>query len=259
MPTAAVLLDFREPPPLEVMAATFERAAGFPRPAALRLAQRARWFAWENAPAEAAAAVCRGLVEAGLSARVVPQSAIVPPSNPRRVHVLKLDEAALGVQLKYTGPPEWIPWLGVLVLSAGAIKTETIKKEVVETVTTHGERFVDERVQVDISRTILADLYAQAADGKLHYIRLNCHEVNYAQTIGGSIQEGWREKFALLLARLGLKATAALVSPETESLLAAGLMPDAAGLNPYFAGDADFTQYNRWLATRKRLEPDLRS
>jgi hypothetical protein len=56
-----------------------------------------------------------------------------------------------------------------------------------------------------------------------------------------------------------LKATAALVSPETESLLAAGLMPDAAGLNPYFAGDSDFTQYNRWLATRKRLEPGLRS
>jgi hypothetical protein len=253
MSTAAVLLDAREPPPLEVAAAIFEQAGGFPRPAALRLAQRARWFAWENAPTQAAAAVCRGLVEAGYSARVVAQHDLVPQAAPRRVHVLQLDEAALGVQLKYTGPPEWIPWANVLVLSAGAIKTETTKTEVHETVTAHGQLLVDSRVQVDISRTILADVYALGTGGGLHYFRLNSHEVNYAQTIGGSIQEGWREKFALLLARLGLKATAALISPETESLLAAGLIPDAASPSPYFAGESDFAQYNRWLATRQRL------
>jgi len=253
MSTAAILLETRDSVPVDLLAAAFEQGAAFPRPAALRLAQRARWFAWENAPADAASKVCQSLLDAGISARVVPQSAIVPVSTPRRVHVLNLDEAALGVQLKYTGPPEWIPWPNVLVLSAGAIKTETTKTEVHETVTTHGQLLVDSRVQVDISRLILADVYAQAADGVLHYFRLNSREVNYAQTIGGSIQEGWREKFALLLARLGLKATSALVSPETESLLAAGLVPDAAVPSPYFASEADFAQYNRWLATRKRL------
>jgi hypothetical protein len=253
MSTAAVVFQTSQSVPTDLLAGVFETAAGFPRPAALRLAQRSRWFVWENAPAAAADKVADGLVEAGFAARTVPQESVVPPSAPRRVHVLSLDEAALGVQLKYTGPPEWIPWPGVLVLSAGAIKTETTKTEVHETVTAHGQLLVDSRVQVDISRTVLADVYALGASGTLHYFRLNSHEVNYAQTIGGSIQEGWREKFALLLARLGLKATAALVSPETESLLAAGLVPDAASPSPYFADETEFAQYNRWLATRKRL------
>ena len=194
MSTAAVLFDDRELPPTEVVAEVFERQAGFPRPAALRLATRARWIAWEHAPADAAAAVCAGLAAGGLSARVVPQSAVVAAAPPRRVHVLKLDGDALGVQLKYTGPPEWIAWTDVLVLSAGAIKTETTKKEVNELVTAHGERYTDERVQVDISRKILADIYAQVpGHAELLYLRLNSREVNYAQSIGGSIQEGWRK------------------------------------------------------------------
>jgi hypothetical protein len=251
MPTSAVLLDLAdEGPPSEVLADIFERQAAFPRPVALRLAARARWFVWENAPEEAAAAVAQGLSAAGYSARAVPQAAVVPATAPRRVHVLKLENDALGVQLKYTGPPQWIPWNQVLVLSAGAIKSQSAKSQTSETQLVSGERIVDTRVQVDITRAILADIYASLHD-ELLYLRLNCHEVNYAETIGGSIHEGWREKFSLLLARLGLRATSALVSRETEALLAAGLVPDAAAISPYFASEEEFSQYNRWLATTR--------
>jgi len=252
MTTSAVLVDSGELPPPEVLAEAFERCAAFPRPVALRLAQRAKWFLWEDAPAAAAQALGQGLSAAGYATRVVPQGAIVAPSNPRRVHVLKIEGDVLGVQLKYTGPPTWIAWTDVLVLSAGAIRSETTRRETTEVQLLDGERIVDTRLQTDIERAILTDIYALAA-GELLYLRLNCHEVNYAQTIGGSIKEGWREKFSLLLARLGLRASAALVSPQTEALLAAGMVPDAAVPSPYFAGEEEFAQYNRWLVTRKRL------
>jgi hypothetical protein len=253
MSTCAVLFDRPdETPPSETLADIFQQQAAFPRPVALRLAARARWFVWENAPQEPAAAVARGLSAAGFAARALPQSAVVPATAPRRVHVLKLEDGALGVQLKYTGPPQWIAWNQVLVLSAGAIKSHTTKSHSSETQLLHGERIVDTRVQVEITRAILADLIVDA-DGELLHLRLNCHEVNYAETIGGSIHEGWREKFSLLVARLGLRATSALISRETEALLAAGLVPDDAAINAYFASEEEFTLYNRWLATRKRL------
>jgi len=255
MTTCAVLLDQAgELPPPDLLADVIETQAGFPRPAAVRLATRARWFIWENAPAESAQAVAQGLSAAGFATRAVPQGAVVPPTNPRRVHVLNLEGDALGVQLKYTGPLTWIPWDEVLVLSAGAIKTETRTTEVRETVVARGIVVVDSRVQVDLERAILAEIYATAPSlGELLCLRLNSREVNYAQTIGGSINESWREKFSLLLARLGLRATSAAVSPQTEALLAAGLMPDNAALNPYFSSEEEFALYNRWLATRKRL------
>jgi hypothetical protein len=254
MTGAAVLFEQIELPPPEAVAEVFEREAQFPRPVALRLAQRAKWFAWENAPAAAAAAVCRGLIAGGLPARVIPQASVVPAASPRRIHTLQLDGDALGVQLKYTGPPQWIDWSDVLVLSAGAIKAETRKLEVHETLTSRGLRLVDERVQVDITRTILADIYARLSGREeLLHLRLNSHEMNYAQAIGGSAQEGWREKFSLLLARLGLKATAAFVSPQMEALLAARLVPDDAQPSAYFADEDEFSQFNRWLATRKLL------
>ncbi len=252
MTTSAVLIDSGELPPPEVLAEAFEHCAAFPRPVAQRLAQRAQWFLWENAPAAAAQAVGRGLAAAGYGVRVIPQAAVVPANSPRRVHVLSLDGDALGVQLKYTGPPTWIAWNEVLVLSAGAIRSETTTRETSEIQLLHGERIVETRTQTDIERAILADLYAVAA-GELLYLRLHCHEVNYAQTIGGSIKEGWREKFSLLLARLGLRATSALVSPQTAGLLAAGLVPEAAVPSPYFAGEEEFALHSRWLATRKRL------
>src|SRR5262245_15838165 len=236
MATCAVLLERGgDLPPPELLAEIFERQAGFPRAAAQRLAARARWFLWENAPAEAAQALAEGLSASGYPARAVPQGAVVPPTNPRRVHVLSLQEGALGVQLKYTGPLTWIPWNEVLVLSAAAIKSETRTTEVQETVVARGHVVVDTRVQVDLERAILADIYATSPSlGELLCLRLNSREVNYAQTIGASINESWRDKFSLILARLGLRATSALISPQTESLLAAGLIPDAAALNPYF-------------------------
>jgi hypothetical protein len=250
--TSAVLLESSELPPPDVLAEAFERCAAFPPPVAVRLAHRAKWFLWENAPSAPAQVLGQGLTAAGYATRVVPQSAVVAAAPPRRVHVLKLDGDALGVQLKYTGPPTWILWQDVLVLSAGAIRTETTRRETTEVLLLSGERMVDTRTLTDIERAVLADIYVLSA-GELLYLRLNCHEVNYAQTTGGSVKEGWREKFSLLLARLGLRATSAVISPQTEALLAAGMIPDAALPSPYFTSEDEFAQYNRWLVTRKRL------
>jgi hypothetical protein len=249
----AVLLQSHELPPATLVASVLVERAGLPRPVAMRLAGRGKWIVWENAPADPARSVAQALTLAGAPAEVVPQQHVVPSIASRRVHVLHLDGDALGVQLRYSGPPELVAWDDVLVISAGAIRSETTRTEKTETIVGRGHRVTDTRTIVDINRTILADIYAHQADGSLLYIRMNCQEINYAQTIGASVTAGWRDKFALLLARLGLRSQRALVSPQTEALLAAGMAADACTLNPYFGDEDEFALYNRWLATRQRL------
>jgi hypothetical protein len=250
--SSAVILDSYELPPATLVATLLVQYAGLPRPVAMRLAGRGKWLVWENAAAEPAQIVAEALATAGAPARVIDQRDVVPPQTPRRVHVLNIDGPQLGVQLRYTGPLEQVEWSDVLVISAGAIRTEKKTIETTETVVGRGHRITDKRTKVEISRTILADLYAQTRDGLLS-IRMNCQEINYAQTIGGSIHEGWREKFAVLLARLGMRSPRALISRQTETLLAAGMALDACTIHPYFSDEEEFGVYNRWLATRQRL------
>jgi hypothetical protein len=219
----------------------------------MRLAGRARWIVWEDAPEASALAVASGLSSAGYRVTVVRQGDVVPSLTPRRVHVIKPEAEALGLQLKYTGPLERIAWPNVLVLSAGAIREEKTKTEHVEVDLGRQGKYIEKRTKVDITRTVLADLYANAQNGSLLYVRLHCQEVNYAKSIGATVHDSWREKFAALLARLGLRATSAAISPQTEALLAAGMVPDACTTSAYFADEDEFALYNRWLATRKRL------
>jgi hypothetical protein len=170
--------------------------------------------------------------------------------------VLALDDQHLGVQLKYSGPPEWVAWNDVLAISAGAFKKETKKTEVVETMIGHGQMIVDERVQIDIARDLVVELFALPLADRTRtlHIRLHSQEVNYAQTMGGTIHESWREKFALLVAKLGLRAEGALVSPQTEALVASGMHPQNCTVNPYFADEAEFAAHNRWLLTRRNAQ-----
>jgi hypothetical protein len=262
MSACAVILEhFRgEPlvsralPDRGVVAAILSQHGGMPPPVANKLAERAAAIVWENASQSAAAAVAKALTAVGFPARLIAQSHVVDIAAPRRVHMLSLEGEHLGVQLKYNGPPEAVAWNDVLVISAGVFMDE--KKRVVQTGThvVNGLVVHDERVQLDLTRNILVELFAVPLSDRsaLVHIRLNSHEFNYAQTFGGSIHEGWREKFSLLVAKLGLRAERALVSPITEALLAAEMMPQSCGLDPYFRSEEDFSAYNRWLLARKR-------
>ena len=254
MSTSAILVnDGQALPPVPLLTTIFEQQVSLPRPVAMRLAGRARWIVWEDAPHTSAQAVADGLSSAGYRVAVVAQSDVVPTLTPRRVHIVKPEVEALGLQLKYSGPLEHIAWPDVLVLSAGAIREEKTKTEHVEVDLGRQGKYIETRTKVDITRTILADLYVTTASGSLLYVRLHCQEVNYAQSIGASAHESWRDKFAVLVARLGLCATSAAISPQTEALLAAGMVPDACTTSAYFADEDEFAIYNRWLATRKRL------
>lgn len=237
-----------------VVAAILAQHGGMPPPVANKLAERASAIVWENAPQSAAAAVAKALTAVGFPARVIAQSHVVDIAAPRRVHVLSLDGEQMGVHLKYNGPPEPVAWNDILVISAGVFMDE--KRRVVQTETRleHGVVVPDERVQLDLTRNILVELLAVPLSDRsaLMHIRLNSHEFNYAQTFGGTIHEGWREKFSLLVAKLGLRAERALVSPITEALLAAEMMPQACALDPNFRGEEEFSAYNRWLLARKR-------
>jgi hypothetical protein len=242
---------FAEP---AVVAAVLLQHAGAPPAMAMKLAKLGGGIPLENAPAPQAEAVATALAAAGHPARVIPQEKVPPRTMPRRVHVLTLDGDALGLQLKYSGPPEWIEWRDVLVISAGAITKETVKTITHETRDMHGGLHLDQRTQVDLQRQVIAELYADSAHGtRLVHIRLSCHEVNYAKTLGATIHETWREKFSVLLAKLGMKSERASISPQTEALLAAGMVPSDAALDPYFATEDDFAAYNRWLLCRHRL------
>ncbi|MEX2174059.1 MAG: hypothetical protein WD872_06835 [Pirellulaceae bacterium] len=252
---SAVLLRQEPFPDRSLVAALLAEQTGFPAPVAAKLASRgAHGIVWEYAPQSAAQGVAAGLTAVGFPALVADQDQVPQPTQPRRVHLLQLDCDQLGVQLKYNGPPEWIAWHDVLVISAGAIRKENRKAELVEVTLHHGATIVEERVQVEIARDLLLDVFAQVAHGaeRLH-LRLHSHEVNYALTLGGTIHESWREKFALLVAKLGLRAERALVSPQTEALLAAGMSPENCALSPYFASEEDLAAYNRWLLARRLL------
>jgi hypothetical protein len=251
--SAAVILERWELPEAALVAALLAQHAGLPEPVAAKLARRSGAIVWENAPPNQAAALAGALSAAGFPARVIAQSQVAAPSTARRVHVLALDGEHLGVQLKYSGPPEWVAWNDVLAISAGAFKKETKKTEVVETMIGHGQVVVDERVQIDIARDLVVELFVLplADRARILHIRLHSQEVNYAQTMGGTIHESWREKFALLVAKLGLRAEAALISPQTEALVASGMQPQNCTVNPYFATEEDFAAHNRWLLTRR--------
>jgi hypothetical protein len=252
MSACAVLLDRFELPERSLVAAFLVQHAALPQPVADKLSRRATAIVWENAPGPAAGAVAGALSAAGKPARVVPQRLVPQETTPRRVHTLQLDGEQLGFQLKYSGPPEWVAPSDVLVISAGAFKTQTRKTEQTETYLMHGEVIRDERVQIDIARSVIADLFAVPAADRtaMLHVRLNSQEVNYAQTLGGTIHESWREKFSVLIAKLGLRAERALVSPQTEALLAAGMMPESCALDPYFNSDEEFAAYTRWLLCR---------
>jgi hypothetical protein len=107
-----------------------------------------------------------------------------------------------------------------------------------------------------VTRNIAADLFAVplADRSRLLHVRLSSHEFNYALTLGSTIHESWREKFAVLVAKLGLRAEWALISPQTEALLAAGMSPQNCDVNCYFDSDDEFAAYNRWLVARARAE-----
>jgi hypothetical protein len=203
-------------------------------------------------------ALAGALTASGFPAQMVAQSHVAAPSTPRRVHVLVLDGEHLGVQLRYSGPPEWVAWNDVLAISAGAFKTESKQTELVQmTVPLAGmPTITQERVQVEIARDLVVEFFGLplADRSRVLHVRLHCQEVNYAQTMGGTIHESWREKFSRLVAKLGLRAERALVSEQTEALVASGMQPQNCDVYPYFADEEEFAAHNRWLLTRKRSE-----
>lgn len=254
MTTYAVILDRYPLPDASLVGQVLVHQGGLPPPVAAKLAQRATAIVWENAPQPAASAVARSLSAQGFPARPIAQGYVPTLSTPRRVHWLALDGEHLGVPLKYNGSPESVAWNDVLVISAGAFKSETKRTVQTQTTLLNGEIVTDQRVEVDLTRNIVVDLFALplANRSELLHLRLNSHEFNYSQSSGGTIHEGWREKFALVVARLGLRAERALISPQTEALVAAGMLPHNSTVDPYFGSEEEFAAYNRWLLARKR-------
>jgi hypothetical protein len=251
----AVILERWQRPTDSLLVDLFARHGGLPPPVAKKLAERASGIVWENAPRPSADAIVAGLRELGFPAQVIAQSHIPPPSSPRRVHLLALDDEHLGVQLRYTGPLDAIAWNDVLTISAGAFQSEKSTTKTTVTTLSHGMVVVtDEHVQVDIARDLVVELFALplADRTQLLHIRLHSQEVNYAQSMGGTIQESWREKFSMLVAKLGLRAEQALVSEQTEALVASGMHPQLCTTYPYFESEAEFASHNRWLLARKR-------
>lgn len=252
--THAVLLEEYRPVPSPLLMAILEQQLKMPRQMAAKLSKTPSGHPIENVPEPQAKLIAEAITAGGHPARVIPQNQVVPATTPRRVHVLDLDGEMLGIQLRYSGAPEWVRWDDVLVLSCGAIRTETTKKEVVETAIARMGTITQEIYHTDITRNLLLEMFAVAAQSKqLLHVRLQCHEVNYAKTLGGTIHESWREKFAVLVAKLGLKSNNALISPQTEAMLAAGMVPASCQVNPYFDTEQDFVAYNRWLLNRQRL------
>ncbi|MDX1946915.1 MAG: hypothetical protein SFU86_16050 [Pirellulaceae bacterium] len=252
MPLSAVILEQSPPPPPAVLIDLLQRQ-GIPKPVAQKLARQSGEIVWEHAEAEPAAALAGALSNCGHPARVVSQADVPPVTRPRRVPRLDLDEPRLGIFVGYGDEPVWFAWEQVLVLSAGVFKSEKIESRAEEVRNVEGMLVgMERRVKVELERRIVADLFADEGT-ELRHFRLQSHELNYSQTMGGTALQSWREKFTLVLARLALRSAQALISPQTEALLAAGLIAADCQVDPYFEDDERFAAHNRWLVLRHRL------
>ena len=228
MTLQAVALDRYPLPERGLVASILVQHAGLPEPVAAKLAQRAAGIVWENAPQAAAEQWPRHSRHKVFRSRTIPQT-LRPndwASAARRV-LSSSDGEHLGIPLKYNGPPE----VGCVERRAGRLV-----------------RSVPDRKEADDRNPDASDPWrnrerpagAGRCDAK-HRGRsvrgspgrslaalaraASSHEFNYALTLGGTIHESWREKFAVLVAKLGLRAERALISPQTEALLAAGMTP----------------------------------
>jgi hypothetical protein len=255
----ALVLDDYVQPPVEQLSALFQAVCGWTRVDAMQRAARVRGILAERLAGPIAGQLATALTKAGMTASIVLQSAMPQTVRGRRVNLLLPEADRLGIRWTLTSQPQWHPWHEVLVMSAGVVFHEA-KEQVIrsEAVThywpRHAVELRTEVTQRDASRDLaMAAISLGTSPQAMQHLRIRAPEVEYATIFGDDVQPSSLQNFCLLLARIGLRATGASITPETMALIEAGHTSPRLPSNPRFAREDDFDDYQRWLVARHWL------
>lgn len=68
--------------------------------------------------------------------------------------------------------------------------------------------------------------------------------------LGNQMQPSALQNFCLVLARIGMHATSAMITDETIALISAANAKPVLPKSPRFKSEEEFDQYQRWLVTK---------
>ena len=259
MQLCAVILDAYSAPPTEKLAILFQAVCGWPRTDAMTRAARARGIVAERLPHITAQRLQEALQNLGFSAAVIDQRNVLPKVRARRVQLLLPEREQLGVRWTLTAKPQWYRWADVAVVSAGVVfhedREQVIETEAVEHLwPRHAMELRTEIKHRDTSRDIaMATISLGSSLANMEHLRIRAPEVEYSTVFGEASRPSALENFCLLLARVGLGASQALITPETVELISAANASPRLPKEPRFASETDFDDYQRWLLVRHAI------
>jgi hypothetical protein len=267
------------------VAPLYQKTLGMVRYDAVHLARQGRGLLVEDLSAAQAQALQAALAQAGYPTEVIAQEHVIRLGKAQRVRQLDIADHGLTVSFGYHEETEVLPWEGILLLAAGEIvKIEVQQKTqpgrrprfsgllgmgaLVSPLAFKAYMVAAKAYQDATARPVsterravthqLADVFATTRAGEYRHLRLNSRDLLYESILGAERLDQYRDNFRLVLAKLGTRAQQAMISPETQALVAG---PDAAAnsSDPYFGEEAEFDHYNRWLLQRlllARLNPE---
>ncbi|HEV3339869.1 MAG TPA: hypothetical protein VG125_05915 [Pirellulales bacterium] len=240
-----------ESPDWASLADTLGKELGWNRTEARCRVRRTGGILLENLDADAAERCRAACAEMGVTVAALPQSSVVVLPRPLRVHEVSLGDDALVVRVTDRDPEVSIAWERILLLAA--FQTTHVESYHNYRTVTHGQRAaVDlkiDRVQEQRPEPFV-DLFYTMPTASLDRIRLLSREMNYTRILGADAPDphvtikSRLAGFRLVVARIGTRASRAVIPPETLCFL--GGDKAAEGLVKLRNLD-DFDTYNRWL------------
>lgn len=247
--TAVVLEKYEQPPP-EKLAALLQAICGQSRIDALQRARRAKGILIDDLPPEQAEPLCAALTRIGWPARMVP-AARVRNFRCSRVQWVRAEETALAVRWTLTGQPQRYDWSAVLAISAAVVfqKREEKLYHLRDRPGVKGRVDLEPELETrDLSRDVaMATISLRGVGDEPVSLRLRAPELEYATILGDDVEDNAFASFCLLLARIGSRATHAVIAPETLELLAATAAHRHLPKEPRFASEEQFDAYAHWL------------
>jgi hypothetical protein len=242
-----------ETPDWAALTETLAKELGWNRTEARCRVRRTGGLLLENLD-EVAAERCRAACAAmGVTVDALPQSSVVVLPRAVRVHEVSLRDDALVVRVTDRDPEMSIAWERILLLAA----FETTRVESYHNYRTTGRGGDHGAVELKIDRVKeqrpepFVDVFYTTPEASLARIRLLSREMNYTRILGADAPDPHvtikfrMAGFRLVVARIGTRATRAVIPPETLRFLGGDKTADEKLVK---LRDMDnFDAYNRWL------------
>ena len=279
----AIIQKAYQKPDHEKLGPILQNVLKIPTYDAMRMARLGRGIIAEKLEKEKADALQASLTENGFEVFTIPQEKVITIDKPLIVRRIEITEDHLGVVKGYTGKPEPVLWTNIYLVSAGEIiqkeeqrlKYRKKKKkrlggfkmalmamvDPLSTMVILAKDSLKQKKEKEIIKihTLsytqqVADIFCLSASGEYLHIRLRSRDMYFDKILGDRAVRDFRVNFLAVLAEIGRHAALAVISPETETLIRAGIDSETDISNAFFGEEEEFTQYNRWLMQMLILE-----